>query len=66
MFIHIDDKIYKGCKFCVHICPHHVFKIKNKVNDEGFVVPEVDNENERTKCKLCKLICPDLAIYIVK
>jgi len=38
--------------------------MKNKVNDEGFVIPEVVNENRCTKCKLCKLICPDLAIFV--
>jgi len=66
MFIHIDDKICKGCKLCVRICPNNVFQMKNKVNDKGFVIPEVVNENRCTKCKLCELICPDLAIFVKK
>ena len=64
MFIHIDDKICKGCKLCVSICPKNVFQIKDKVNDKGYVIPEVVDEKSCTKCKLCELTCPDLVIFV--
>lgn len=64
MFIYIDDKTCKGCKLCVRICPNNVFQMKNKVNDKGFVIPEVVNESKCSKCKLCELICPDLSIFV--
>jgi len=38
--------------------------MRDKVNDKGFVIPEVVNENECKKCKLCELTCPDLAIWV--
>ena len=64
MSIYIDEKICKGCKLCIYFCPNNVFQMKNKVNDKGFVIPEVVNENECKKCKLCELTCPDLAIFV--
>ena len=66
MAIYIDEKICKGCKLCIHFCPNNVFQMRNKVNDKGFVIPEVANESKCTKCKLCELTCPDLAIFIEK
>ena len=66
MAIYIDEKICKGCKLCVSVCPNNVFQMKNKVNDKGFVIPEVVNESKCKKCKLCELTCPDLAIFVEK
>ena len=66
MSIYIDDKICKGCKLCMYFCPNNVFQMRDKVNDKGFIIPEVVNENECKKCKLCELTCPDLAIFVEK
>jgi 2-oxoglutarate ferredoxin oxidoreductase subunit delta len=38
--------------------------MRDKVNDKGFVIPEVVNEGKCKKCKLCELTCPDLAIFV--
>jgi len=64
MSIYIDEKICKGCKFCVQICPKQVYQMKNKVNDKGYIIPEAIDESKCTKCKLCELTCPDLAIFV--
>ena len=64
MSIYIDEKICKGCRLCVHICPSQVYQMKNKVNDKGYAIPEAVNENKCSKCKLCELTCPDLAIFV--
>jgi len=64
MAIYIDEKICKGCQLCIHFCPKNVFQMGDKVNDKGFAIPEVVNENKCTKCKLCELICPDLAVFV--
>ena len=66
MAIYIDEKICKGCQLCIHFCPKNVFQMEDKVNDKGFVIPEVVNESKCKKCKLCELTCPDLAIFVVK
>ncbi|MCK5767913.1 MAG: 4Fe-4S binding protein, partial [Candidatus Atribacteria bacterium] len=49
MSIYIDEKICKGCGLCVQICPNNIFRMKNKVNDKGFVIPELVNESKCTK-----------------
>jgi len=64
MAIYIDEKICKGCKLCVEICPKKVFQVKEKVNDKGYLIPEAVNEENCNKCKLCEISCPDLAILV--
>ena len=64
MSIYIDEKICKGCKLCLEICPKKIYQFKEKVNDKGYLIPEVVNEKNCTKCKLCELTCPDLAIFV--
>ena len=64
MSIYIDEKICKGCKLCMYFCPNNVFQMRDKVNDKGFIIPEVVNESKCKKCKLCELACPDLAIWV--
>jgi len=64
MSIYIDEKICKGCKLCVEICPKKVYQVKEKVNDKGYLIPEAVNEEDCNKCKLCELTCPDLAIFV--
>jgi len=61
---YIDEKICKGCSFCVNICPKQVYQMKNKFNNKGYVIPEVVASEKCTKCNLCELTCPELAIYI--
>ena len=64
MSVYIDGKICKGCQLCISICPKDVFEAGNKVNDKGFVIPEVAHQDKCIKCKLCEISCPDLAIFV--
>ena len=64
MSVYIDGKICKGCQLCIYVCPKDVFESGNKVNDKGFVIPEVAHQDKCIKCKLCELSCPDLAIFV--
>ena len=64
MSIYIDYRICKGCQLCIYFCPKSVFEINEKVNNKGFVVPEIVNEKNCIKCKLCELTCPELAIFV--
>lgn len=66
MAIYIDGEICKGCNLCSYFCPKNVFEIAGKVNSRGYNIAEVVHEENCTKCKLCEMNCPDLAIYVEK
>jgi 2-oxoglutarate ferredoxin oxidoreductase subunit delta len=62
--IHIDEKLCKGCYYCVEICPKKVLKKSNKLSSRGYILVEADNPNECIECYQCEKICPDFAISI--
>ena len=64
MAIYVDAEICKGCQLCIHFCPKKVFEVGEEMNDKGFVIPKVIHKNQCIKCKICELICPDLAIFV--
>lgn len=64
--IKIKEEYCKGCGFCVEICPKNVLKQNNKTNSRGYVLPEIINIEECIGCKKCELICPDMAITVIK
>lgn len=64
MTVHIDENMCKGCGLCVKVCPQDVLKMSDRMNRKGFILPGINKDKKCTKCKLCEMSCPDLAIYI--
>jgi len=64
--IKIKEEYCKGCGFCVEICPKEVLKQNQKTNERGYILPEVINQDECILCKKCELICPEMAISVIK
>jgi 2-oxoglutarate ferredoxin oxidoreductase subunit delta len=56
----------KGCGFCVEFCPKDILKMAEEFNSKGYHVPVVVKEYECSSCKMCELLCPELAIYTHK
>ncbi|GBC81903.1 NAD(P)H-quinone oxidoreductase subunit I, chloroplastic [bacterium HR10] len=56
----------KGCRFCVEFCPRHVLAMSDRFNSKGYHVPAVIAEELCTDCKMCELLCPEFAIYVVR
>ena len=55
----------KGCYICVDVCPvEGIFFIEDDISERGFRPIDVKNMEKCTGCKLCELLCPDLAIEI--
>lgn len=55
-----DEKVCTGCGACYSICPNNAIEMKK--NDEGFLFPEINEEN-CTNCNLCARSCPVLREY---
>lgn len=62
--IHVDDNLCKGCGLCIRYCPRGVLGMTGKVNVKGFTVVGPVSPEKCTKCKMCEINCPDLAIFI--
>lgn len=53
----IDYELCIGCKVCIEVCPHNVFKIENK---KAVII----NKDSCMECGACKLNCPTKAINV--
>jgi len=63
--IHIIDDRCKSCGFCIEFCPTEVLAESEKFNVKGYHPPEVKYPEQCIACRLCELICPDFAIYVI-
>lgn len=59
----IDNKLCKGCGFCITACPKGLIVFNN---DSGVVChTAVQTDADRCNgCGLCAVICPDIAIEV--
>lgn len=62
--VHIDERLCKGCRLCVTICPKNVLSMSQRVNKKGYTVVEVTLPEACISCKLCEKTCPDFAIFV--
>lgn len=63
--IYIIDDRCKGCGFCIEFCPNEVLVESEKYNIKGYHPPETEKPESCIGCKLCELICPEFAIYVI-
>jgi len=63
--IEVKDDWCKGCDICIDRCPVDALEESDKLNRRGIRPPKLKEENECNYCRLCELICPDLAITVI-
>lgn len=64
MAVYVDKDLCKSCGLCIYNCPKDVFEIADEVNDKGYSTAKAVRQDNCIKCKLCEIICPDIAIYV--
>ena len=62
--IEIKDDWCKGCGICIERCPVNALEESDHINKRGIRPPRLKKDNECNNCRLCELICPDLAITV--
>jgi 2-oxoglutarate ferredoxin oxidoreductase subunit delta len=63
--IEINANLCKGCDICIEFCPTDVFEKSGELNRRGYYLPVVARVEDCTGCRLCDLLCPELAIVIM-
>jgi 2-oxoglutarate ferredoxin oxidoreductase subunit delta len=56
----------KGCGYCIQFCPKDVLAFSDKFNAKGYYVPVNALPEACTGCRMCEMVCPDFAIYLVE
>lgn len=51
---------------CIDVCPVNVFSVSQNFNRMGYHYVEAEGKNSCTGCQRCVIICPDVAIEILK
>jgi 2-oxoglutarate ferredoxin oxidoreductase subunit delta len=60
----INPDYCKGCSICIAFCPKKVLQSSSHINSKGYTLPEAVDLEACTQCKLCEIVCPDLAIAV--
>ena len=63
--IEIKDDWCKGCNICIDRCPVDALEESERLNKKGVRPPQLKRENNCNYCRLCELLCPDLAITVI-
>jgi 2-oxoglutarate ferredoxin oxidoreductase subunit delta len=63
--IEVKEDWCKGCNICIERCPVDALEESDHLNKKGVRPPQLKKENECNNCRLCELICPDLAITVL-
>ena len=63
--IEVKDDWCKGCNICIDRCPVNALEESDRSNKKGIRPPQLKEKNECNYCRLCELLCPDLAISVI-
>ncbi len=63
--IEVNEDWCKGCNICIERCPVEALEQSDKLNKRGVRPPKLKQINECNDCRLCELLCPDMAIMVV-
>ncbi len=56
----------EDCGICTFVCPVSLFKASEKMNNAGYVPPQIDGQEKCTGCQNCMIYCPDFSIVVEK
>jgi 2-oxoglutarate ferredoxin oxidoreductase subunit delta len=63
--IEVNEDWCKGCNLCIDRCPVGALEESDTLNRRGVRPPQLKKDHECNNCRLCELICPDLAIAVI-
>jgi len=54
----------KGCGLCIDYCKKGVLVESHELNVQGYHYATPDGEKDCTGCRVCTLVCPEVAIEV--
>ena len=63
--IEIREDWCKGCDVCIDRCPVDALEKSDILNKRGVRPPKLKKINMCNYCRLCELLCPDMAITVI-
>ena len=63
--IEFKDDWCKGCNICIDRCPVDALEESDRLNRKGIRPPQLKKDNNCNYCRLCELMCPDLALAVI-
>ena len=63
--IDIDGVLCKGCGICVDVCKFGVLEMSAERGQQGYLMPRASHPEKCTRCMLCDLSCPDVALEVI-
>ena len=64
--VEIDKQLCKGCGLCTAACKKELLYMSGEINSKGYNVAKQKEGDGCIACKLCALMCPDIAITVYK
>ena len=62
--IRVNPDYCKGCGICIEFCPKKVYVFSKKYSKKGVKTPVPVNVGECIGCRMCELMCPDMALDV--
>ncbi|MCU0844106.1 MAG: 4Fe-4S binding protein [Spirochaetes bacterium] len=60
----VRSEYCKGCNLCIAYCKKGVLAPSEGLNKAGYHYATPDDEKECTGCRVCVLVCPEVAIEV--
>lgn len=61
-----NKTLCKSCGLCVEACPKKIVTIGKEMNNKGYFVAEVTEQEKCIGCAFCATMCPDCVIEVEK
>ena len=62
--IMINEKLCKGCYYCIEECPKNVLGKSEELSPKGYLIAKVERPDDCIICRNCERVCPDFAISV--
>lgn len=64
--IEVDTNRCKACYLCVKVCPKKCLAPSKIISKKGYFPAEQTRPEDCIGCKMCYVMCPDVAITVLK
>ena len=64
--IEVDANRCKACYLCVSVCPKKCLGKSKTISKKGYFPAVQEHPQDCIGCKMCYVMCPDVAITVLK